>query len=49
MMSQLAHEGRPKRLGSTADANIEGLLQAFSDQDTKTIERFFSALVEHTR
>jgi hypothetical protein len=42
-------DGRLKRHGSSADASIEGLLQAFSEHDTKTIERFFSALIERTK
>jgi hypothetical protein len=42
-------DGRLKRHGSSADASIEGLLQAFSEHDSKTIERFFSALFEHTK
>lgn len=42
-------DGRLKRHGSSADASIEGLLEAFSEHGTKTIERFFSALFEHTK
>jgi hypothetical protein len=42
-------DGRLKRQGSAADASIEGLLEAFSQHDTKTIERFFNALVEHMK
>jgi hypothetical protein len=41
--------GRLKRRGSSADASIEGLLQAFSQHDTNAIERFFNALAEHTK
>jgi hypothetical protein len=41
--------GRLKRRGSSADASIEGLLQAFSQHDTDAIERFFNALAEHTK
>jgi hypothetical protein len=41
--------GRLKRRGSSADASIEGLLHAFSQHDTDTIERFFSALLEHMK
>lgn len=42
-------DGRLQRLGSSADASIEELLQAFSHHDTSAIERFFSALMEHSR
>ncbi len=42
-------DGRLKRHGTSADASIEGLLLAFSEHDSKTIERFFSALFEHIK
>jgi len=42
-------DGRLKRRGSSADASIEELLRAFAQHDRKSIEHFFSALVEHLK
>jgi hypothetical protein len=41
-------DGRLKRRGSSADASIEGLLNALSQHDTVTMN-FFNALAEHMK